>query len=89
MNKIQEFIKNNSLDFSGSGSELNSNCTIISGYALFIGISYLELVTMMEEDTEELSIDVKHELSRVFDFAKRNNYGQWWNKPENAERYKI
>lgn len=32
--KIKDFIKNNNLTFSGDGSNLNSECTTISGYGL-------------------------------------------------------
>ena len=35
MNKIQKFIKDNGLDFSGSGSDLNGACVILAGYALY------------------------------------------------------
>ena len=29
---VKEFIKNNGLDFSGSGSDLNGNCVILGIY---------------------------------------------------------
>lgn len=86
MNKIKQFILDNGLDFSGSGSELNSNCTIISGYALFIGITTTKELLLEMDELDAPAID---ELYRVFEFANKNNYGWWWNRPKAANRYKF
>lgn len=86
--QIINFIEKNNLDFSGSGSELNSVCTTISGYALHIGI-----------DNSNALINIIHsyfpygkfqeELERVFKFAKGANYGKWWLSPDAKKMYKF
>ena len=86
MNKIKQFILDNGLDFSCSESELNSNCTIISGYALFIGITTIKELLL---EMDELDVSATNELYRVFEFANKNNYGMWWNRSEAASRYKF
>ena len=48
--KVEKFIKDNGLDFSGDGSELNSNCVILIGYMLYIGIEEDEQTGMVLEN---------------------------------------
>lgn len=86
LNKIQKFIKDNGLDFSGSGSDLNGNCVSVSGYALYLGLTYEKL---KEEMTEEQLEDSSDELERVFNFAEDHNYGAWWTSDDAKEKYKF
>jgi hypothetical protein len=86
-NKIKKFIKENKLDFSGTDSDLNSVCCIISGYALYINA---------ECKTDDLykAIGVTHpnlydELDRVLNFAYDNDYGAWWNYSFAKKQYKF
>jgi hypothetical protein len=83
LNKIQKFIRANTLDFSGSGSDLNSNCCTLSGYALHLGLSLDELVDRMTDEQMDHT-DSLDELVRVFKFAESHGYGEWW-KTEEAE----
>ena len=86
MNGIEKFIEDNELDFTGSDSGLNSNCTIISGYSLFFGIlNYDELIRYMPT----IPFNAEEELKRVFKFAKDNNYGNWWTDEKAHEMYKF
>ena len=86
--KVEKFIKDNNLDFSGDGSELNSNCVTLSGYMLYIGIEEDEQVDMVLEDLD-ISLDGASELERVFDYAKNNDYGLWWEKEENRNKFNL
>jgi len=86
--KLAEFIENNGLYFSDTGSELNSECCTISGYALHLGTTD---VTEIEEAIERTCPDTDgnylEELERVFEFAQANDYGKWWKKIENKKLY--
>lgn len=89
--QLKTFIKDNNLSFKEG--QRNTNATIICGYALFIGVEDEELVedaieqvftSKIWEDTE-----LQDEIDRVFRYAKSNNYGKWWEKPEAAKMYKF
>lgn len=86
VNKIKKFIIDNGLDFEGTGSELNSVCCVISGYALFIGVVD---VTELVKNVTEISTDSHDELFRVFEYANDNDYGDWWAHGEAKEQYKF
>jgi hypothetical protein len=88
--QIKDFIENNNLDFSGSGSELNSVCTIISGYALHIGIDNVDtLIDIVNSHFPYGTFVEQKELERVFKFAKGANYGKWWLSPDAKKMYKF
>ena len=82
---LEKFIKENKLDMDECGSALNSTCCIIAGYALHIGITELEELINIFVDTS--SINFNEELTRVFLFAKKNNYGKWWESEEAIKQY--
>ena len=84
---VKEFIKNNGLDFSGSGSDLNGNCVILAGYACYLNLTFSKLEKAM--DGIELSSEAIDELFRVFQYAVENNYGDFWETPEAKELYKF
>jgi len=85
MTEIIKFIKDNKLDFTSEGSGLNSNCTILSGYALHLELTFFELCDELAEMT--LSDEAWNELERVFDYAEDNNYGAYWSTKDAKERY--
>lgn len=85
--KINKFIKDNNLDFSGYGSELNSALTIIVGYSLWQNIDLETLQTCLFPFTRGTVLD--NELISVYDSAKRNNYGKWWDIETNRKKYVI
>ena len=85
MSKIIKFINDNKLDFTSEDSGLNSNCTVLSGYALHLDMSYDELV--LELIPEDLSIEALIELERVFDYAKVHYYGRYWTSEDAKQRY--
>lgn len=88
MSKIQKFIEENELDFSGSGSDLNGNCVSLAGYALHRGLSFEDLKILMTPE-QRSNLDAITELERVFNFAESHNYGDWWKTPEAKEQYKF
>ena len=88
LNKIQKFIEENGLDFSGSGSDLNSNCVTLSGYALHRGLSFEDLKILMTPE-QRSNLDAITELERVFNFAESHNYGEWWKSDEAKAEYKF
>lgn len=93
MNKIQQFIKDNGLDitdveYGDSGG--NSLACILSGYALYLGMTEEELIGEIGEIFEEdNSTWDSSEIERVFAYAKSKNYGDWWKKPEAHNMYKF
>lgn len=88
--KIKDFIKNNNLTFSGDGSNLNSECTTISGYGLYVGINrYEELEDIVVEINPDVDPDFEEQLRKTFSFAKRNNYENFWKKKSAKTMYKF
>lgn len=87
--KLIKFIKNNNLDFNGSGSGLNSDCTIISGYALHLGIDSPDIVIKAIKTINTEASKFKPELERVFVYARNNNYGDYWDSDEAKSMYKF
>jgi len=87
MNKIQQFIEDNSLSLEGTGSDLNSTLCAIAGYALYINGDKNEFNKLLEDIEEnglyDLTSEVSFELKRIFNFAYSHNYVDWW-KDESA-----
>ena len=91
MNKIQKFIKENNLDINQVGSNLNSVCCAIAGYALYLSKD--------TNDFEQLITDIEagglykgshafwDELERVYEYAYYNNYSDWWIGREAEDTY--
>lgn len=86
--KLQKFIEDNKLDFTASGSSLNSAFTTLSGYSLFINTSEDEIRDVLENTGELTSMELK-EFDRVYNYSKKNNYGEWWKKEEAKKMYKF
>lgn len=88
--KLEKFIKANGLTFKGTGSDLNSDCCIISGYADFLGVSQVsEINEAIIKVDPKVGEDFMPELKRVFDFAYTYNYGNFWKSDEAAKQYKF
>jgi len=90
--KIVKFIKENKLDLTaGAGSDLNSACVILAGYALHLGI--VDELTLNKYVEESLGGGTPYtydeEIHKVFEFAKNNNYGGWWAFAEAKKMYKF
>lgn len=93
MNKIEKFIKDNNLDFTGSGSDLNGQCVILAGYACYLEIPDIESLIKELDDFDPKSllftIEANGELNRVFKYALNNNYGDYWKTETAKETYKF
>ena len=91
MNRIEKFIVENKLDFEGTNdSSLNSDCCIISGFALHCGISDVDDVkTIIHKARGNRKRNFYNELEKVFEFAQSNNYGTNWSTPEYKRMYKF
>lgn len=89
--KLKTFIKDNNLSFEEG--ERNTNATILCGYALFIGVSDVELIKCALGEYSSTKIwydsELEDEIERVYIYAKHHNYGKWWEKPEAAKMYKF
>lgn len=86
MLNLKEFIEKNDIDLSGTDSELNSNCTIVIGYALYIGFDNI-LKIFEELESLKLFTEVEEELERVFNYAYKNSYENWWKNEKNRKQY--
>jgi len=88
MDVLEKFIRDNDLLFSSTGSELNSDCTIISGFALYQNKDKDDILAAIKAANGGTAPNytVKEELNRVFKFAKTYHYGAWWHSNEEEAR---
>ena len=92
--KLQKFIIDNNLSFNGDDSTLNSECCIISGFALHIGLDEFYLLedaidSLADGNKDFVPYSYEKELRKVFNFALTHNYGAWWSTPYAKEQYKF
>ena len=87
--KVEKFIKDNELEFSGESSELNGNCTILGGFICHVVFTDGSVSVVGENIIDELplSIVAKSELQRVYEFAWVSNYENFWETEEAKEQY--
>lgn len=79
--KLEKFIKNNKLEFVEG--RRNNDITILSGFACYIDATEEELKKAIKIP----SLD--EEIERVFDYAKENDYGEWWTEDAAKIEYKF
>jgi hypothetical protein len=84
--KIEQFIKDNNLDLSVTGSALNSVCTILSGYALYLKLELVDFSNIIEEINSSFNFA---ELERVFLYAEANHYEKFWMTAKAKKMYKF
>ena len=92
MEKLVKFIEENELKFDGPASGLNSDCTIIAGFADHCGVQTSQEVIdaiIATKKGRSLTAPVMSEVRRVFDFAFTYNYGNWWKTDEAKSTYKF
>ena len=88
--RLVKFIKDNYLSFEGvGGSDLNSDCVVISGFALHIGAGESDIKRAIYEAKGTKKRNFIEELERVYTFAENNNYGYNWTTPEYKRMYKF
>lgn len=90
LEKVKKFIKDNEIDLSGEGSDLNGACTALAGFICHV-VSESEPVHSLvgREIINELSIpyEAHSELRRVFEYAWDNNYENFWVTEQAREEY--
>jgi hypothetical protein len=89
MQDIKTFLKENNINFKGDGSGLNSDCVVLSGFALYKDIQDVSELYSAVEELPDFNKDYQSELNRVFEYAQDNNYGDYWNHAEAAASYKY
>ena len=91
--QVNKFIKENDLDFSGEGSELNGNCTILAGFICYLAyrniLSFSDSINIINSSLLKFSKETIEELERVFTYAWRNNYEHFWETKEATIQYKF
>ena len=78
--ELKNFIKHNNLTFMEG--RRNSDLVMLCGYSLYLGAEKEDVETVLEE---KLNVDAElvSEFNFVYPYAKKNNYGDWWNDPNN------
>ena len=79
---LKDFIKHNSLTFEKG--RRNTDLVVLCGYSLHTGAEK-EALEMVLENQFKVDPEVKEEFNRVYDYANKNNYGDWWNDPRNKD----
>lgn len=89
MNKLQQFIVDNKIDLSGTGSELNGNCVILAGFLCYLLVKEdkVELDGFDIIRSLELSPEAETELERVFKYAWAASYENFWETEDAKEEY--
>jgi hypothetical protein len=87
--KLKTFIVENDLQFTEG--RRNSDCTVLSGFALFQETEVQECKTAITSsiDLEEDLGEIFEELERVFKYAEVNSYGSWWETEEPGKQWKF
>ena len=85
--KLKEFIKNNKLDFTGSGSGLNANFVVLAGYICYL-VDYNEFDDDGLEDVLD-ELDIDNSFDSVYNYAKSHDYGAWWKSEEAHKIYNF
>jgi hypothetical protein len=86
--KINNFIKDNDLELSGIGSNLNSNCVILAGFACYLELHEIDvLLKYIDKKVHKISEEGVTELTRVFKYAYKNAYGEYWKDPNAHDEY--
>ena len=81
--ELKNFIKHNKLTFEGGCSSRNSDLVILCGYSLHAGAEKEDIETILKENFK-VDANIEKEFNSVYSYAKKNNYGDWWNDPKNA-----
>ena len=82
-NKIQIFIEQNEITFAGTDSSLNGNCVILAGYACYLKMDIDTLIKRVKIINKRAEL----ELRRVYDYAKKAKYGEFWYTEKARELY--
>ena len=81
---LKNFIQHNKLSFEEG--RRNSDLVMLCGYSLYIGAEKEDVEIVLEEKFKADS-GVEEEFNRIYPFAKKCKYGDWWNNPKNKNCY--
>ena len=81
---LKNFIKHNSLTFMEG--RRNSDLVMLCGYSLHVGAEKEDIETILKENFK-VDANIEKEFNSVYSYAKKNNYGDWWNNPKNKNCY--
>ena len=85
--QLERFITDNGLTFA-KGSR-NSNSVVLSGYAMHIEVGEITVLINAVDAAVEEPDDYMEELTRVFEYAQKNNYNKYWEGEEAKKLYKF
>jgi len=74
--KLNKFIEDKKIDWNAYGSDFNGQAIELAGYACFLDMTEEEVVEIIRPYCSD--IENRAELIRVFNYAKANNYGDFW-----------
>jgi len=83
--KIKKFIKDNGLTFLRG--RRGTETIIICGYALSLGMTKFTLWGVIGYLGDMGKDDSESEFERIYEYADKNKYGEYWNTPEAHENY--
>lgn len=96
---LTKFIKLNNLEepLKGSGSSLNSACTAIAGFSLYLNLKLLkELLKLSPIDITDIirnnfttSNLFPKEFANVYYTATIRDYEEWWTDEDNRSYYDL
>ena len=81
---LKDFIKHNSLTFVKG--RRNSDLVMLCGYSLHSGAEKKDVETVLEKKLKA-DAELVSEFNFIYPYAKKNNYGDWWNNPKNKNCY--
>lgn len=84
---IKKFIIDNGLQFTEG--RRNSDSIMLSGFALYLGYDKPSALTLLIKETLPDAKEFDVDLIIAFNYARKNNYGNWWAKEENRKMYKL
>jgi len=78
MNSIlTDFVKNNDLNFDSTGSGLNSDCIILSGFCDYVGADLEDALAVFRGKNPNF-VSIEKELRKTHKFAASKRYGKFW-----------
>ena len=89
--KVEDFIISNKLEFNDRDSGLNGNCVTLAGFICYVLDEEPDFNSNADGhdiiDELDFSVDANEELRRVFDYAYANCYEKFWKIPAAKEQY--
>lgn len=78
---LKKFIQDNKLEFKPGNR--NTPLVALCGFAIYKGFDNQTCIDSIENIDEETEV----ELLRVYDYAHKNNYGEFWKSKQAKKEY--